>query len=122
MFVTNKHHMGFFIILTTTMISEEDILRIYRGKDVVEKAFMRSKSVMEPLYAHTERGTRARVFLSILGYAIIAMIASRCGLTYNKVVETMKGIKEVVYTNGTHSTVELTKDQKMMLEKISIEL
>ena len=41
-----------------------------RGKDVVEKAFMRSKSVMEPLYAHTERGTRARVFLSILGYAI----------------------------------------------------
>ncbi len=36
----------------------------------------------------------------------------------------MKGIKEVVYINGTHSTVELTKDQKimkMMLEKLSIE-
>ena len=60
----------------------------------------------------------------LLGYAIIAMISIRCGLTYNKVVETIKGIKEVVYTNGTHSTVELTKDQKimkMMLEKLSIE-
>jgi hypothetical protein len=34
----------------------------------------------------------------------------------------MKGIKEVVYINGTHSTVELTKDQKMLLEKLSIEL
>ena len=33
----------------------------------------------------------------------------------------MKGIKEDVYTNGTHSTVELTKDPKMMLEKLSIE-
>ena len=43
--------MGFFVILTNTRISEEDILRMYRGKDVVEKAFMRSKSVMEPLYA-----------------------------------------------------------------------
>ncbi|MHB8561760.1 MAG: hypothetical protein ACYDAP_11490 [Thermoplasmataceae archaeon] len=43
-------------------------------------------------------------------------------MTYNNVVETMKGIKEDVYTNGTHSTVELTKDQKMLLEKLSIEL
>ena len=34
----------------------------------------------------------------------------------------MKGIKEVVYTNGSHSNVELIKDQKMMLEKFSIEL
>jgi len=50
------------------------------------------------------------------------MIAHRCDMTYNKAVETMRGIKEVVYTNGSHTTVELTKDQKMMLEKLSIEL
>ena len=80
---SHTSRMGFFILLTNTMISEEEILQIYRRKDVVEKAFMHSKSVMEPLYAHTEEGTRARVFLSILGYAIIAMIAYRCGLTYN---------------------------------------
>ena len=119
---SHTSRMGFFILLTNTMIGEEEILQIYRKKDVVEKAFMHSKSVMEPMYAHTERGTRARVFLSILGYAIIAMIANRCGLTYNRTVETIRGIKEVVYTNGSHSTVELTKDQKMMLKKLSIEL
>ncbi len=119
---SHTSRMGFSILLTNTMIGEEEILQIYRKKDVVEKAFMRSKSVMEPLYAHTEGGTRARVFLSILGYAIMAMIAYRCGLTYNRTVETMKGIKEVVYTNGSHSTVELTKDQKTLLEKLSIEL
>jgi transposase len=119
---THTSRMGFFVLLTNTMISEEDILKIYRMKDVVEKAFMRSKSVMEPLYAHTDGGTRARVFLSILGYAIVAMIAYRCNMTYNKAVETMKGIREVVYTSGSHSTVELTKDQKTMLEKLSIEL
>ena len=119
---SHTSRMGFFVLLTNTMISEEDMLKIYRRKDVVEKAFMRSKSVMEPLYAHTEGGTRARVFLSILGYAVMAMIAFRCDMTYSKALETMKGIGEVVYTNNSRSTVELTKDQKMMLEKLSIEL
>jgi len=119
---SHTSRMGFFVLFTNTKIGAEEILRIYREKDVVEKAFMRSKSVIEPLYAHTERGTRAKVFLSILGYAIIAMIARRCGLTYNKTMETMSGIREVVYANGSHSTVELTKDQKSLLEKLSIEL
>ena len=114
--------MGFFILLTNTMIREADILQIYRRKDVVEKAFMHSKSVMEPLYARTGEGSRARVFLSILGYTIMAMIAYRCGLTYNRTLETIRGIKEVVYANGSHSSVELTKDQKTLLEKLSIEL
>ena len=31
-------------------------------------------------------------------------------------------LNEVVYTNNSRSTVELTMDQKMMLEKLSIEL
>ena len=119
---SHTSRMGFFILLTNTKISEADILQIYRRKDVVEKAFMHSKSAMEPLYARTEDGTRAKVFLSILGYAIMAMIAYRCGLTYNRTPETIRGIKEVVYANGSHSTVELTKDQKTLLEKLSIEL
>ena len=77
---TNR--MGFFILFTITMLGAGDILRIYRQKDVVEKAFMHSKPNVEPLYARTETGTRARMFLSGLGYSIMAMIASRCGLSY----------------------------------------
>ena len=38
---TNR--MGFFVLFTNTRMSAEDILRIYRQKDVVEKAFMHSK-------------------------------------------------------------------------------
>ena len=117
---TNR--MGFFILFTNTMLGADDILRIYRQKDVVEKAFMHSKPNMEPLYARTERGTRARMFLSILGYSITAMAASRCGLSYAETEKVMSGIREVVYTNGSHSPVELTKEQKSLLEKLSIEL
>ena len=117
---TNR--MGFFVLFTNTRMSAEDILRIYRQKDVVEKAFMHSKQCMQPLHARTEIGTRARMFLSILGYSIMAMIASRSGFTYQQTEKIISGIKEVVYTNGSHSVVELTKEQKELLEKISIEL
>lgn len=117
---TNR--MGFFILFTNTMIGADKILRIYREKDVVEKAFMHSKAAMEPLYARTETGTRAKVFLSILGYAMIRMIANRCDLSYAETVNIISGIREVVYSNGSHAPVELTKEQKYVLEKLSIEL
>ena len=117
---TNR--MGFFVLFTNTRMSAQDILRIYRQKDVVEKAFMHSKQCMQPLHARTKIGTRARMFLSILGYSIMAMIASRSGFTYQQTEKIISGIKEVVYTNGSHSVVELTKEQKEFLEKISIEL
>ena len=35
---TNR--MGYFVLFTSTRMSADDILRIYRQKDVVEKAFM----------------------------------------------------------------------------------
>ena len=120
--LTRKNRMGFFVLFTNTKMSAEDVLRIYRQKDVVEKAFMHSKPSMEPLYARSERGTRARIFLSTLGYSILAMIASRSGFTCQQTEKIISGIKEIVYTNGSHSVVELTKEQKELMEKISIEL
>ena len=62
------------------------------------------------------------MFLSILGYTILAMMASMTGMTYQQTEKIISGIKEVVYTNGSHSVVELTKEQRELLEKISIEL
>ena len=62
------------------------------------------------------------MLLPVLTYAIIAIMAHRCGKTYDETVEILSGIKEVQYTNGLHSQVELTKDQKELLEKLSIEL
>ena len=60
--------------------------------------------------------------LPVLTYAIIAIMAHRCGKTYDETVEILSGIKEVKYTNGLHSPVELTRDQKELSEKLSIEL
>ncbi len=114
--------MGFFVLFTNTAISAADILAIYRQKDVVEKAFMHSKNEMEPLYARSEIGTRARIFLSVLGYTMVKMIASECSLTYDETVKALSGIREVVYSNGHHAPAELTGEQKAIVEKLSIEL
>ncbi len=62
------------------------------------------------------------MFLSILGYSIVAVISSWSGFTYQQTEKIISGIKEVIYADGSHSIVELTKEQKELLEKISIEL
>jgi predicted transcriptional regulator len=62
------------------------------------------------------------MFLSILGYSIMAMIAPRSGFTYQQADNIISCLKRVAYTNGSHSVVELTKKQKEFLEKIFIEL
>ena len=49
---TNR--MGLFILFINTILCANDVLKIYRQKDVVEKAFMHSKQDIEPLYARME--------------------------------------------------------------------
>jgi hypothetical protein len=50
------------------------------------------------------------------------MIAHRCDLSYAETARIISGIREVVYSNGSHAPVELTKEQKSLLEKLSVEL
>ena len=52
---TRKNRTSFFVLFTNTKMSAEDVLRIYRQKDVVEKAFMHSWPSMEPLHSRCER-------------------------------------------------------------------
>ena len=117
---TNR--FGFTVLLTNTQISGEDVLRIYRDKDRVEKTFAHLKPHLEPFFSRSEEGTRARLFLAILGYTMVAIIASVCGITYNQAMDTLSGIREVIYTTGSHAPVEYTKDQGELLEKLKLEL
>ena len=98
------------------------ILKTHREKDVVEKAFSHVKPHLEPFFSRSEKGTRARLFLTMLGYTMAAVIAARCGISHERVMKTISGIREVVYSNGSHSHVEYTKEQRELLEKLKIGL
>lgn len=49
-------------------------------KDAVEKAFSHIKHLLEPFFSRPERGTRARLFHTVLGYTLIAIMAEKCGM------------------------------------------
>lgn len=49
-------------------------------------------------------------------------IDHRCELSYAETERIISGIIEVVYSNGSHASAELAKEQKSLLEKLSIEL
>lgn len=83
--------IGFFVLFTGPMIGGGEILKIYREKDVVKEEFMHSKPGMEPLYARTERGTRAWILLSILGYSKMRMIAAGVNCLMQKRRESFLG-------------------------------
>ncbi len=108
-------------LFTNTQFPAREILKIYGEKDVVEKAFSHVKPHLEPFFSRAEEGTRARLFLTILGYTMIAIMAAKCNVTYNRVLETISGIREVVYADGYHAHVEYTKEERELMEKLKIE-
>jgi transposase len=114
--------MGYTILFTNTRLKANEVLRIYREKDAVEKAFSHIKPHLEPFFSRTKGGTRARLFLTVLGYSMVVIIAEKYGISYNQVLNTISGIREVVYSNGSHSHAEYTKEQRELLEKLKIVL
>jgi len=73
--------------------SQYKLLRIYREKDAVEKSFSHIKPNLEPFFSRSEEGTRARMFLKVLGYTPLAIIACKYGISYNQALNTISGMR-----------------------------
>jgi hypothetical protein len=76
------------------------------------------KPPMEPFFYRSENGTRAKLFLTVRRYIMIAIIAAKCGISYNQALKTKSGIRKVVHPNGSHFPVEYTKEEREMMEKL----
>ena len=96
--------LGYTVLITNTLFTVTEILRIYRQKDVVEKSFSNVKPHLELFFVRTEERTRARLFLTIFAYTFSAIIAERCDITYENAMKTIAKIREVVYSNGRNRT------------------
>ena len=70
---TNK--FGYSTLFTNKSINASDLLKTYRRKDVVEKAFSHIRPHLEPLFSRTEEGARSRLFLAVLEYTLMAIKA-----------------------------------------------
>lgn len=72
-----KKYEGLFILSTTEIdLSGEDILKIYRDKDIIEKAFRTIKSEIEmrPFFLNSEESVRGYIFICALAYQIRSIL------------------------------------------------
>ena len=74
--------MSFTILFTNTRLTAESVPRIYRDKDAVKKSFSHLKSHPEPFFSRFESSTRAMLFLTVLGYIMVAIIAANGDVSY----------------------------------------
>jgi transposase len=72
-----KKHEGLFILLTTEIdLSGEEVLKIYRDKDIIEKAFRTIKSEIEmrPFYLNSEESVTGYIFICALAYQVRSIL------------------------------------------------
>lgn len=62
------------------------------------------------------------MFLTVLGYTMVAIIVVRYDTSYDQVLKVTSGIREVIYSNGSHSHLEYTNEQRKLIEKLKIGL
>ena len=109
--------MDYTKLFTNTRLKAEEVLRIY-----MEKAFSHLNPHLEPFFSRSENGTRAKLFLTVLGYMMVTMMTSKCDIPYGQALKIISGIREVVYSNGPHAHMEYTKEQRALIEKLKIDL
>lgn len=106
---TNR--IAYTILFTNIGLQENKVLRIYGEKETVEKAFLHIKSHLKPFFSWSENGKRERLFLTVLGYILVAIIAEKFGKSYGQVMKTITEIREFGYSNSSHSHAEYSKEQ-----------
>jgi len=99
-----NRYAGFFCILTNAKISPEDLLEIYRRKDVVENCFddLKNGLDMKRLRSHSSSAMDARLFIQFLALALLSRVRtvsqkhkSLKYLTAREILETIETIVEI---------------------------
>jgi transposase len=121
---------GYFILLTTDMLcTSEELLRIYRRRDVIEKNFDQLKNGLDfrRLRTHINKTTEGKTFVGFLALILRSCLLNKIRsqadskkMTMNKVLIELKKIK-VVTMSDTHKIITpLTKTQKNILSILAI--
>jgi transposase len=121
---------GFCIFLTTDMLcSPENLIRIYRGRDVIEKNFCQLKNGLDfrRLRTHINETTDGKVFVGFLALILRTCLLGKVKaqtetkrFTLNKVLLELKKIKTVTMSDRHRLVTPLTKTQKTILAALGI--
>lgn len=133
--VIQKHikvYTGFQAILCNNVKDPVEALKIYRDKDVVEKCFddLKNQLDIKRLRMHSTPTMDGKLFVAFLALIYASALRKEMrssGLiksyTTRELLQEMKTLTKIKYTNTRKSLLtEMTKNQKEILQKLSIEL
>jgi len=122
---------GFFILLTTDLsCSSEELIRIYRSRDEIEKNFDQLKNGLDfkRLRTHVAKTTEGKIFVGFLALILRTYLQSKLkacaqtkALTLGKVLLELKKIKTVVMPDMKKIVMPLTRMQKTILLALDIQ-
>ena len=122
-----KKSFGKIVLFTTIPlkeINEKEMLKLYREKDVVEKAFelMKGKG-LQPIKTKTKNSTKSYAKLVVIGYLLLMLLKNKIddeNVSIKKIINHLKQVKEVLYQDGTTVVADINKQQREIMEKLGM--
>ena len=119
-------YMGYSLIYHTTELSNEEVIKTYYEKDIVEKAFRELKSSinLNPIRKYRMSHIKAHVKICYIAYALLSYIKhklSPIGMSATEGLEKLSPVYKVELKSAKENfswskTVTLTKEQGIILK------
>lgn len=118
-------HLGFLLILETDFRStSEEILMIYRRRDVVEKSFdeLKNELDMKRLHCQSDKTMEGKMFVAFFSLILRSFMHNRlkeyqveAGATFASILKELNKLKFVCTTDGRKLLTPVTKKQRDIL-------
>ncbi len=116
---------GMFILISSSEIEENNLLKLYYERQIAEQLFGFLKDDLEilPLRVHQESTLKWYLFISFISLIIFIEIRDKLKNKYQfeEAMLLLKSLKVRTY-GDTEIIGELTKDQRLILEYLEIDL
>lgn len=128
---SEKKYAGYFVILTNHYKDPQQVLEIYRNKDVVEKSFNNLKNDLdlERLRIHTDEAMQGRIFIGFISLILMSYIREKMRIhniyskfTYNELIAELKKLKVIIFKGGRKLMTEVTKNQKLIFDALEMKV
>jgi transposase len=127
-----KRYAGFFCILTNVKVDSEELLEIYRRKDVIENCFddLKNGLDMRRLRVHSSVAMDTRLFIQFLATILLSKMRSVAKgnreLRYKsprEIMEAMESIVKITYSGKYGSVISETGPlQEKIIDAFGIDL
>jgi transposase len=121
---------GFFCLLSNTDFSSEEVLDIYRRKDVIEKGFddLKNHLDMKRLRTHSGATADGKLFLAFVSLIAVSHMGMELSdfmkdraMSKDSVLRELEKIKVVAIAGGQRLMNPLTKTQRTILEHLGLD-